>query len=86
MRHDNPGWREPRAIDEGVVYNPILHDAHPDDLAAASDELRQRTMTLDPPGRVPAKPFIAILVAFATVAVVCTFKFRGEIRAMLGLS
>ena len=71
---------------EGVVYNPVLHEAHPDDLAAASDELRQRTMSLEPPGSVPAKAFVAILVAVAGAAVVCTFKFRHEIRAMLGLA
>lgn len=70
---------------DGIVRNPILHDAHPDDLMAASEELRERTMALEPRAPILGMWIATVLMSVVAVAAFGTFKFRDEIRAYFGL-
>ena len=68
-----------------IERGPVLHDADPRDLQAAADELRDRTMHLEPDELLPAKKLVFGLIATAALAAVGTVVFRGELRALLGL-
>lgn len=70
---------------EPIAPNRVLHEVDSRDLEAAADELRHRTMRLEPEEVLPAKWLIGSVVAIAGGIVTATFLFRREIRALLGL-
>lgn len=68
-----------------IGRNPVLHEADPHDLEAASDELRARTMTLERDDVLPSKKLLLILLGGAAVTAFGTVVFREELKALFGL-